>query len=128
MRLASFLLSAAALTAALCANARGEDAKTDVPEPILARAGLIEKPDQMVYQVMINGLDRAKAAWEENFEKLIPDGDLAAYQTARREYFWKNLGELWEKTPLNPQVTGTMTGEDGVRIEKIVLETLPHFY
>ncbi|MBO7678416.1 MAG: hypothetical protein J6S75_01965, partial [Thermoguttaceae bacterium] len=70
----------------------------------------------------------AKAAWEENFKKLIPDGDLAGYQTARREYFWKNLGELWEKTPLNPQVTGTMTGEDGVRIEKIVLETLPHFY
>ncbi|MBQ3333201.1 MAG: hypothetical protein IJG83_07230 [Thermoguttaceae bacterium] len=129
MRLASFLLSAAALTAGLlCASARGEDAKTDVPEPILSRAGLIEKPDQMVYRVMINGLDQAKAAWEENFKKLIPDGDLAGYQTARREYFWKNLGELWDKTPLNPQVTGTMTGEDGVRIEKIVLETLPHFY
>lgn len=109
-------------------TARGAEEKTDSPEPILTRAGLIEKPGQMVYQVMIRRLDEAKASWNENFEKLIPNGDLAAYQTARRDFFLQNLGELWDRTPLNPRVTGTMTGEDGVRIEKIVLETLPRFY
>ena len=112
----------------LAAEENSEKKEPEKPVPSLAANGLVSQPDLMVRTKMLTEIDAAKKAWDERFAKLFPNGDLAAYQKERREFFWRQLGELWEKTPLEPQITGSATLEDGVRIEKTILQTLPHFY
>ena len=105
-----------------------DQSASEKPRSFLAENALVADPGLMVRTKLIAEIDAAKQAWDERFAQLFPDGDLAEYQNARREFFWKQLGELWEKTPLEPQITGTATLDDGVRIEKTILQTLPHFY
>ncbi|MFN7565415.1 MAG: alpha/beta hydrolase family protein, partial [Prosthecobacter sp.] len=50
-----------------------------------------------------------------------------AWQQERRAFFLERIGGLPERTPLNPQMTGTLTGK-GYRVEKIILETRPAFH
>ena len=50
--------------------------------------------------------------------------------TRRREFrekFWRNLGGMPERTPLNARVVGTLD-KPGYRIEKIVFESQPGFF
>lgn len=62
------------------------------------------------------------------FDKMIKSEALMrAWQEERRKFFLDRIGGLPERTPLNPQITGTMTGK-GYRVEKIVLETRPAFH
>jgi dienelactone hydrolase len=49
------------------------------------------------------------------------------WQEERRAFFLERIGGLPERTPLNPQITGTLTGK-GYRVEKIILETRPAFH
>ena len=49
------------------------------------------------------------------------------WQTARREFFLQQIGELPPRTPLDAQIVGTLPG-DGYRIEKIVFESRPNFH
>ena len=50
-----------------------------------------------------------------------------AWQQERRAFFLERIGGLPARTPLNPQITGTLTGK-GYRVEKIMLETRPAFH
>jgi dienelactone hydrolase len=50
-----------------------------------------------------------------------------AWQEERRAFFLERIGGLPERTLLNPQITGTLTGR-GYRVEKIILETRPAFH
>jgi dienelactone hydrolase len=50
-----------------------------------------------------------------------------SWQEERRAFFLERIGGLPERTPLNPQITGTLTGK-GYRVEKIILETRPAFH
>ena len=50
-----------------------------------------------------------------------------AWQQERRAFFLERIGGLPERTRLNPQITGTLTGK-GYRVEKIILETRPAFH
>ncbi|MFN7561565.1 MAG: alpha/beta hydrolase family protein [Prosthecobacter sp.] len=50
-----------------------------------------------------------------------------AWQEERRAFFLERIGGLPERTRLNPQITGTLTGK-GYRVEKIILETRPAFH
>ena len=64
----------------------------------------------------------------EAFEKMIKsEAACRAWQAERREFFLDRIGGLPERTPLNPQVTGTLQGE-GYRVKKIILETRPAFH
>lgn len=62
------------------------------------------------------------------FEKILKSAAACReWQEQRRKFFLERIGGLPERTPLNPQITGTLTGK-GYRVEKIVLETRPAFH
>ena len=105
--------------------ASADDAET--ADSILAANGLVSDPTFMVHEELIRQIDAASAAWRETYENVKSTADIENYQEAHKAYFLKNLGRLWEKTPLNPQVTGAISLPE-YRVEKIVLETLPNFY
>ena len=50
-----------------------------------------------------------------------------AWQKDRRDFFLRQIGELPERTPLNPQIVGEIQG-DRYRVQKIILETRPGFH
>jgi dienelactone hydrolase len=62
------------------------------------------------------------------FEKMIKsEAACRVWQKERRDFFLKQIGGLPERTPLNPQIVGTLQGR-GYRVEKIILETRPGFH
>jgi len=68
-------------------------------------------------------LDRREAA----FEKMKTPDDVRQWQERLRTAFRNALGELPERTPLNPRVVGTIE-RDGYRVEKVIYESRPkHF-
>ncbi len=109
----------------LNAPASADDAKPN--DSILAANGLVDDPSFMVHQELMRQIDAASEAWRETYEKVKSIYDIENYQAAHKAFFLKNLGRLWEKTPLNAQVSGAITLPE-YRVEKIILETLPHFY
>lgn len=69
-------------------------------------------------------VDRRSAA----FEKAIKSAAACkAWQEERRKFFIERIGGFPDRTPLNPEITGTLTGK-GYRVEKIILETRPSFH
>lgn len=73
----------------------------------------------------VNGLvDQRTAAFEKTINSAAA---CKAWQEDRRKFFLESVGGLPERTPLNPQITGTLKGK-GYRVEKIILETRPSFH
>lgn len=58
------------------------------------------------------------------YDEIKTTEDVAAYQQKMREFFLGQIGGMPEKTPLNPEITGTID-RDGFRIEKVVFESRP---
>ena len=93
-----------------------------VPLLLLSLPAFAQGPDMMTVwlrQKALAALDRRDAA----FEKLTAE-DLTTWQQDRRRFFLKQLGGFPERTPLNPQITGKMRGDD-YRIEKLYFESQP---
>jgi dienelactone hydrolase len=64
----------------------------------------------------------------EAFETMIKSAAACqAWQEERKAFFLERIGGLPERTPLKPQITGTLQGK-GYRVEKIMLETRPAFH
>jgi dienelactone hydrolase len=64
----------------------------------------------------------------EAFEKMIKSAAACqAWQEERKAFLLERIGGLPERTPLKPQITGTLQGK-GYRVEKIMLETRPAFH
>ena len=93
----------------------------------LASSGVCSEPEKMVYNSLISKIDDAQKQWRADYENLKSEADIAAYQQARRDFFYAQLGQMWERTPLGATVTGTIDKPE-YRAEKILLETLPRFY
>ena len=89
--------------------------------------GLVEKPDLMVHDWLLARIDDAKKDWQARYETVKTLEEVRAYQNERCDYFWEQLGPLWEKTPLKSRVVGTLQKE-GYRVEKVVFESIPNFY
>lgn len=68
-------------------------------------------------------LDKRK----ETFEQLKSPDQIHDYQQRLRDFFIKQLGGFPERTPLNPQVLGTIEA-DGYRIEKVIFESQPQHH
>ncbi|MFM7606346.1 MAG: hypothetical protein ACKO8Z_14270 [Prosthecobacter sp.] len=63
-----------------------------------------------------------------DFEVMIKsEAACKRWQEERRAFFLERIGGLPERTPLHPQITGTLQGK-GYRVEKIILETRPAFH
>lgn len=63
----------------------------------------------------------------ETYEAVKTAGDVHQYQDRLKKAMLEALGGFPEKTPLNPQITGTLE-RDGYRIEKILFESQPGFH
>ena len=50
--------------------------------------------------------------------------DIVRRQKELRAFFLRSLGDLPERTPLNPRVVGTLK-RDGYRIDKVIFESRP---
>ena len=68
--------------------------------------------------------DKRSAAFEVMIKS---EAACKRWQDERRAFFLERIGGLPERTPLNPQITGTLQGR-GYRVEKIILETRPAFH
>lgn len=68
--------------------------------------------------------DKRSAAFEVMIKS---EAACKRWQEERRAFFLERIGGLPERTPLNPQITGTLQGR-GYRVEKIILETRPAFH
>lgn len=64
----------------------------------------------------------------EAFEKALKsEAACRAWQDDRRKFLLDHIGGLPARTPLNAAIVGSLPGK-GYRIEKIILETQPHFH
>lgn len=102
------------------------NAQDSEPAAPLRAAGLAN-PREMVRAELLAKIDAAQAKWQEKYNTLKTPEQIEAYQFEERKFFQSQLGEMWERTPLNAQVTGTIVKPE-YRAEKIVMETIPHFY
>ena len=91
-----------------------------LPEEIPPGIPKSEMMSEWLKAKAFESLDRREAA----FEALETNEDLERWQAERREFFLRQIGELPERTPLNPKVTGAMEF-DGYRIEKLYFESQP---
>ncbi|MCA9270234.1 MAG: acetylxylan esterase [Planctomycetales bacterium] len=76
---------------------------------------------------LLDRADAALAARRAAYEALKTPADVEAYQQRLRTFFYQQLGELPERTPLNATATGRVA-RDGFVIEKILFESRPHHY
>lgn len=82
-------------------------------------------------EMLLNFLNaRALDLLQDRKNKLYNIQSRTAYEDYRsriREKFRNAVGPMWERTPLNPQITGVIR-RNGYRIEKIVFESQPKLY
>lgn len=84
-------------------------------------------PSQLLSKWLQEQVHAALDARSERYESLKTAEQLAEYQQSMRSFFLKQLGPFPERTPLNAQVVGTLTG-DRHRVEKIVFESQPNHH
>lgn len=86
-----------------------------------------EKPNEMMKRYWQRQAEAAFQRWLTDYEARTKPDQIAEYQKRLRDQFLQSIGGLPERTPLNPQVTGTI-GRDGYRVEKVLFESQPkHF-
>lgn len=85
-------------------------------------------PEQAFENWLTRGFVEMTEQRSAAFEKMIKSAAACRdWQEERRKFFLERTGGLPERSPLNPQITGTMQGK-GYRVEKIILETRPSFH
>ena len=116
-------------------EARGENSSKNAAkkldqrraESLLARTGLSKNPDRMMHAFLLKKINEKKELWIQEYEKVKTPEQITLRQERQREYFRKQLGTLWSKTPLQPQIAGSFQ-TDGCKIEKVVFQSIPGFY
>ncbi|MDF1858972.1 MAG: hypothetical protein P1U87_02090 [Verrucomicrobiales bacterium] len=78
---------------------------------------------EYLYGDFLTHLERRRGA----FESLDSMEDCHRWQEERRQFFRKQIGGFPKRTPLHPQIVGTLQG-DGYRLEKILFESRPGFH
>ncbi|MGC3971992.1 MAG: hypothetical protein QM775_33015 [Pirellulales bacterium] len=106
---------------AACLSARSAAGEDDLS---VLKPGAAEAFESWLRQEFAALTARRTAAFETMLKSRSAG---ATWQAERREFFLRQIGGLPERTPLNPQIVGTLDG-DGYRVEKIVLETRPKFH
>jgi len=86
------------------------------------------KPAEAFENWLIGEFNKLCDKRSEAFEAMIKsEAACKRWQEERRAFFLERIGGPPERTPLNPQITGTLKGK-GYRVEKIILETRPSFH
>ncbi len=102
------------------------------PGKILTKEnGFSADPKTLMRTYWLGELAEAKNRWQQRYDSLKTVPEIEQYQAERKEYFFKQLGQMWEKTPLNPKIIKTIEkgeqGKDAYRIELVLFESLPNF-
>jgi len=86
----------------------------------------------MMRTYLLNELGEAQKNWQRRYDSLKTVADIEQYQKERKDFFRNQLGKMWERTPLNPQITKTFEkgthGKDAFRVELVLFESAPKFY
>jgi cephalosporin-C deacetylase-like acetyl esterase len=81
-------------------------------------------PRKLLHSFLLAECQKHFDARKAEVEKLKTPADVAARQERLRKEFAAALGGFPEKTPLEPQVVGTLK-RDGYRVEKVVYQSRP---
>ena len=99
---------------------------------LLAASTVLAQDATMMRTYLLNELNTAQKSWQERYDSLKTVADIEVYQQERKDFFRLQLGKMWERTPLNPQIVKTFTkgtpGKDAYRVEMIIFESTPNFY
>jgi dienelactone hydrolase len=123
--LAPFILAGLSLCVATCSTAIAD-------EPISKGPTTAGEPAKTPFDEMLHRylLDQARQHFEVRRKAIAaiktPE-DIARRQKELRAFFLRSLGDLPERTPLNPQIVGTLNG-DGYRVDKIIFESRPQHH
>ena len=90
------------------------------PKPTIASSETLGDWLKPRFAVMTSARDAA-------FEKLSGQKDLRRWQSERRSFLRRQIGEFPERTPLNSLVVGRLQG-DGYRVEKVMFESRPQHH
>jgi len=91
-------------------------ADPEMPQPPSAPHDLTEALQHAAFAAL--------ALRREAYESVESEAQAIAWQTERREFFLRQLGDFPERSPLRAETTGELRG-DGYRIEKVVFESRP---
>ncbi|MGN0910838.1 MAG: hypothetical protein ACI4NV_05395, partial [Thermoguttaceae bacterium] len=121
------ILCALVLALTVPSGAMSQEENT-VPRPFVEEfldSGVDVRMAQRV--AFLEEIDAASRRWIEEYERVKTPADIEARQKRQRDYFLSALGPMWERTPLNAQVTGRGEKEN-FRYENILFESVPGFY
>ena len=119
-----YLMHSALTVLLLLANASVVSAEDLNVPPETIEGG---SPGLMMHRYLAKQTDQAIERWKDDYEKRKTPEEIAAYQKRLREAFLKAIGGLPERTPLNPQVVGTVS-RPGYRVEKVLFQSQPKHY
>nr|WKN35678.1 acetylxylan esterase [Tunicatimonas sp. TK19036] len=83
--------------------------------------------ENVLYKQMVKEAEKHFEVREQKIASLTTPQDWQTYQGSIKQKLMQLIGPLPEKTPLNPQVTGTIERAD-FTVEKIIYESQPGFY
>ena len=84
------------------------------------------RPDAL-HNHLMGEVDQALAQRKAELAKIKTPADAKARQAKLREFFWKQLGPMPERTPLEPVETGRVIRE-GFTVTKVLFQSRPKFY
>jgi hypothetical protein len=84
-------------------------------------------PNAMMQRYLSRQIAEAGQRWRDEYEKRKTPKQIAAYQTRLRQKVLDSIGGLPDRTPLHPQVVGTVL-RPGYRVEKVVFQSQPKHY
>jgi hypothetical protein len=116
----SFHAAMILIVIALATVGRGDE--LDVP-----REKIAEQPGGMVHRYLMQQVQDAVRQWQATYEQLKTPEQVAAYQRRVRQKCLEAIGGLPQRTPLAPQVTGTVL-RPGYRVEKVIFQSQRRHY
>ncbi len=84
-------------------------------------------PAEMMSHYLFTQIEQAEQAWKEGYEARKTPEAIQQYQQRLQAEFIERIGGFPERTPLNPQVVGTLDRR-GYRVEKIIFESQPRHF
>ncbi len=99
---------------------------------LLAVPTLFAQDATMMRTYLLDELGSAQKSWQRRYDSLKTVADVEQYQKERKDFFQRQLGKMWDRTPLNPRITQSFEkgtpGKDAYRVELVLFESAPKFY
>jgi len=106
----------------IASSALGQDALRVLPETVDGCP-----TNELMKEYLLGQIWDAWEDWKAAYEERTTPEAIAEYQQRMHDLFMELIGGLPERTPLNPQLVGTIE-RGGYRVEKILFESQPRFY